>query len=346
MVNTTNKSRQPATRERQTHFHIFTTSAAAQTTHLWPSPRAPPPPIPDEAQAEETDELWVMKHFQRRANCEHMQDPAQQLVFHELHDLVMQAEYVLEKNGVGVSATSALEVKGVTEKRRVFEQFLDMSVDGVGRSASDSGALALRQPTANDAQLVTKRIARALRTISTPLNLSDPSLLLQCPIGAAAGFFALARLCLFEVFKKNAQDSTHTTQAPANAHQPDAPQTAPECHERALRLLHLSKLFALYLYADSGTSMHLSRWRYNLRTLVPFVRQLTATVRGNEPTLAHALAGEWIRIWCHARCESKCCHRVVLRVPTANSAAALEPHEQRIVRFASSVYHIGECARA
>merc|ERR1740123_2468663 len=94
----------------------------------------------------------------------------------------------------------------------------------------------LFQPPATQAPL--ERIASlgsALVDILLPFSTVDPVMALSCPLGTSAALQELGVLC-------------------ADAFQD-------RCIQRALRLMHLSKLFMLFNFNDFGAWFAHSRWR-------------------------------------------------------------------------------------
>merc|ERR1712216_352349 len=71
----------------------------------------------------------------------------------------------------------------------------------------------------------------------------DPTIALMCPMGTAAGLFAIAQAL-------------------------GASQTWGDGSARSLRMLHLAKLFLLFRFQDHGTLYSHSRWQVNLPNIV------------------------------------------------------------------------------
>ena len=77
------------------------------------------------------------------------------------------------------------------------------------------------------------QLASELQDILIPFDVADPVIALQCPLGVSAAFHQLAMLCLL---------------------------VSADCAQRALRLLHLSKLFTFFSYTDFGLWFGDARW--------------------------------------------------------------------------------------
>ena len=91
------------------------------------------------------------------------------------------------------------------------------------------------------------QLASELQDILMPYDVADPVIALQCPLGVSAAFHQLAILCLL---------------------------VSADCAQRALRLLHLSKLFAFFSYNDFGLWFGDARWGTNLNMVSSDARAL------------------------------------------------------------------------
>lgn len=91
------------------------------------------------------------------------------------------------------------------------------------------------------------QLASELQDILMPYDVADPVIALQCPLGVSAAFHQLAILCLL---------------------------VSTDCAQRALRLLHLSKLFAFFSYNDFGLWFGDARWGTNLNMVSSDARAL------------------------------------------------------------------------
>jgi len=124
----------------------------------------------------------------------------------------------------------------------------------------DAFARFLFQPAAAP-QPVPERLASLstlLLDLLVPFGVADPVMALHCPLGVSAGLHQLALLCV-----------DHLGQG---------------CLQRALRLLHLSKLFMLFNFNDYGAWMAGSRWRTDHSQLSSEALRLTHLARDDPRT--------------------------------------------------------------
>jgi len=121
----------------------------------------------------------------------------------------------------------------------------------------------LQQDNAN--RLVT--LTTSLWDIMLPFGVADPVAALACPLGTSAALYELAVLCV-------------------NVH-------GGQCLQRGLRLLHLSKLFALFNFNDYGAWFGFSRWRIDMNELSNLMAELLKMSRADEGQAVAKLAEPW-----------------------------------------------------
>mmetsp|Transcript_39728 Transcript_39728/g.114651 ORF Transcript_39728/g.114651 Transcript_39728/m.114651 type:complete len:438 (+) Transcript_39728:230-1543(+) len=117
----------------------------------------------------------------------------------------------------------------------------------------------------NSNRLVT--LSSTLWDIMLPFGVADPVAALACPLGVSAALYELAVLCV-------------------NVH-------AGQCLQRGLRLLHLSKLFALFNFNDYGAWFSYSRWHIDMNELSNLMAELLKMTRADEGQATAKLAEPW-----------------------------------------------------
>ncbi|CAK0840131.1 unnamed protein product [Prorocentrum cordatum] len=91
-------------------------------------------------------------------------------------------------------------------------------------------------------------VGSALRDILLPYGVADPVAALFCPLGTSAALHQMAALCLELLGAR--------------------------CVQRALRLLHLAKLFMLFNFNDYGAWFQHSRWQTDMSRLSSEAQEL------------------------------------------------------------------------
>jgi len=99
-------------------------------------------------------------------------------------------------------------------------------------------------------------IVQTLRDVLLPFGVVDPVMALYCPLGTGALLHELAALCM-DVLRER-------------------------CVQRALRLLHLAKLFVLFSFNDYGAWFGHSRWRTDMNQLAMATQELTRLARTDD----------------------------------------------------------------
>lgn len=139
---------------------------------------------------------------------------------------------------------------------RHFVERMDCRVDEPEVEYWDGVYSLLFQPAATETPL--ERIASlgtALADILLPFNTADPVMALSCPLGTSAALLELGVLCA-ELFQER-------------------------CIQRALRLMHLSKLFMLFNFNDFGAWFAATRWRTDTNRLHTLTQELLRLSRAD-----------------------------------------------------------------
>jgi len=140
---------------------------------------------------------------------------------------------------------------------RHFLRHMDCVYDRAEVDLWDGLAAFLFQPPAP--QLPAQRLEAlngALWDVLLPFGVTDPVAALACPLGVSAALHELAVLC-------------------TEVH-------GGRCLQRALRLLHLSKLLVLFNFNDYGAWFSQSRWRIDMNELSSTMQQLLQLARADE----------------------------------------------------------------
>mmetsp|Transcript_6370 Transcript_6370/g.19825 ORF Transcript_6370/g.19825 Transcript_6370/m.19825 type:complete len:439 (-) Transcript_6370:85-1401(-) len=151
---------------------------------------------------------------------------------------------------------------------RHFKEQMDCVYDANERELWDDMASFLSQPDMRQdtaSRMVT--LSTVLWDIMLPFGVADPVAALSCPLGTSAALYELAVLCV-------------------NVH-------GKQCLQRALRLLHLSKLFALFNFNDYGAWFGSSRWRIDMSELGNLMAELLRMSRADEGQVAAELVQPW-----------------------------------------------------
>lgn len=125
-------------------------------------------------------------------------------------------------------------------------------------------ALVMQPPSAQSPLERLASLGGALRDTLLPFGVVDPVMSLSCPLGTSAALQELASVCV-DVFAEG-------------------------CVQRALRLLHLSKLFMLFNFNDYGAWFSQSRWRTDMSSLSSTMQELTKLARADGVGAATPMA--------------------------------------------------------
>jgi len=107
-------------------------------------------------------------------------------------------------------------------------------------------------------QAAVERLAQlggVLQDVLLPFGVADPVVALSCPLGTSAALQELAGVCVDILGEA--------------------------CVQRALRLLHLAKLFMLFNFNDFGAWFSSSRWRIDMGQLSNSMQELTRIARAD-----------------------------------------------------------------